>query len=242
MPRIALCDDDANDLRSIAAIIRQYQNTHLDAQLFLETFPSGEELLDAVRSNGPFDLYLLDAVMPHMNGIELGSKLRTHDHVAQIAYVTVSPAFAVDSYKVHAFHYLLKPVTDKDMVPLLDEALARFREKDEGAHCVRTKGGIRRMLVREVASVELRQRQVRYHLADGSDIFSVSLRSSFAEAIVSLLDDRRFVLTSTSFAVNVAYVTSVQKSSAMLFDGEAVPITRMHRLAVKQAWEDYWLS
>lgn len=242
MPSIALCDDDADDLRTVAAIVRRYCNAHPEAALRFEAFPSGSALLDAVRANGPFDLYLLDVVMQHMNGIELGIELRMRDREALIAFVSVSPEFAVDSYKVHAFRYLLKPMTDTGVVALLDEALARFREKDVRALCVKTKEGIQRVLMRDIASAELKHRQIRYHLVDEDDVVSVTLRSSFSEAVAPLLDDDRFVMTSASFVVNVACVSAIRKSAVVLFDGESVPVSRTHRLSVKQAWMGHWIG
>ena len=61
---------------------------------------------------GGFDLYVLDVVMPDLNGIEAGRTLRALGTAGEIIYLSQVADYAPDSYDVQAFYYLLKPIDE----------------------------------------------------------------------------------------------------------------------------------
>ena len=112
--KIALCDDEKSYHGKILELIGQYRETKPGCTLLMSSFYSGKDLLNHVDEYGGFDLYILDCIMPGMDGIELGAALRRRDDHGMLIYLTSSPDFALDSYRVDAFDYLLKPV-DKEL-------------------------------------------------------------------------------------------------------------------------------
>ena len=76
--------------------------------------------------HGGFDLYILDCIMPGMNGIELGAALRMRDDMGFLIYLTTSPDFALDSYRVDAFDYLFKACQERAVFQSLDKAYRSF--------------------------------------------------------------------------------------------------------------------
>ena len=57
------------------------------------------------HSQKPFDIILLDVVMPLLNGIEAANELREKDKNVKIVFLTSSAEFAVASYTVKAITY-----------------------------------------------------------------------------------------------------------------------------------------
>ena len=90
--QIALCDDEITNHEKTRELIRQYKQIHSDRTLSLSSFASGKELINHVDEHGGFDLYILDCIMPEMNGIELGAALRMRDDTGFLIYLTTSPA------------------------------------------------------------------------------------------------------------------------------------------------------
>ena len=86
--QIALCDDETTNYETVRELIRQYKQIHSDRTLSLSSFASGKELINHVDEHGGFDLYILDCIMPEMNGIELGAALRTRDDTGFLIYLT----------------------------------------------------------------------------------------------------------------------------------------------------------
>ena len=107
MLRIAICDDEENQLRKTAALLEDYLRIRPECSGQVETFLAGETLLKRAEAAGGFDLYILDILMPDLSGIDVGRKLRQLENGGEIIYLTTSNDFAADSYEVQAFFYLL---------------------------------------------------------------------------------------------------------------------------------------
>lgn len=124
--QIALCDDEETCHEKIKKLITQYKQINSDRTLSLSSFSSGKELINHVDEYGGFDLYILDCIMPEMNGIELGTALRMRDDTGILLYLTTSPDFALDSYRVDAFDYL-SPWTGICFSKVLTKLTSLFR-------------------------------------------------------------------------------------------------------------------
>ena len=70
MLHIALCDDEASHRQLTHELLDSYFSVR-GISVRIWEFPDGQSLLNAVLDT-PFDLYLLDIVMPEMDGIDLG--------------------------------------------------------------------------------------------------------------------------------------------------------------------------
>ena len=122
MLRIAICDDETRFLHQAANFVQEYLHGHPELSGHIHTFRYGQELLYQVEETGGFDLYLLDIIMPGPNGIQTGLQLRELSNSGEIVYLTTSSDYAVDSYSVRAFYYLLKPLEKKRLFEVLDAA------------------------------------------------------------------------------------------------------------------------
>ena len=116
--RIAVCDDDEKELSRFMELIKEYQLsrgiTH-DCRYFR----SSTEFLCDIRG-GEYDLVLLDVIMPGINGVEVARGLREADKNVKLIFVSSSPEFALESYSVGAYYYLLKPADADLLFSLLD--------------------------------------------------------------------------------------------------------------------------
>ena len=124
--QIALCDDETAYHQTMRELINRYKRIRPNLSLTLSSFSSGKVLLNHVDEYGGFDLYILDIIMAGMNGIELGTALRDRKDTGMVIYLTTSPDFALDSYKVEALNYLLKPVDADQLFLCLDKACRVF--------------------------------------------------------------------------------------------------------------------
>lgn len=242
MIKLALCDDEAEQREAIGNLLREYAASRPSFVLKMSIFSSGLDLLAAAEECGGFDLYVLDIVMPGLSGIDLGVRLRELYSGGTIVYLTVSPEYAVDSYAARAFYYLMKPVEPAELFRVLDLAAAALEKRKAACVAVRTKDGLERVRLDEIVYAELSGRTVRYHLADGSSLDSLTMRSPFQEEAAPLLADQRFFLCGASFAVNLFYVTAVEKGFLRMDGGARVPLARGLAGQAKRRWSDFWLD
>ena len=208
----------------------------------LTCFSSGRELLDYIKANKAFDIYILDIIMPDLNGIELGTVLRERGDNGLIIYLTSSPDYAVESYNTDALHYLLKPIDSRQFFQCMDKAVSRLQHLPTETISIKTPGSARIIPIHSILYVERVNRHIRYYLSNGSIIDSVTFNETFQNAVSLLLSRPGFIIVGSSFAVNLYHVTGITKSDMMLTGNRLVPIPRRTYETVKSKWADYWLS
>ncbi|MCJ8274729.1 MAG: ATP-binding protein, partial [Psychrosphaera sp.] len=118
--RILLVDDEP--------INRQVLHNHLSMQNYqLVEASCGEEALKALNENGPFDLVLLDIMMPRMSGYEVCKTLRTTFPVNDLPVIFLTAknqvADLVQSFAVGANDYLSKPVSKHELLSRVETHL-----------------------------------------------------------------------------------------------------------------------
>ncbi len=111
--RILLVDDEPVNRRVLHNYLRVYNYQVIEAA-------SGEEALRAMEMNGPFDLILLDIMMPRMSGFEVCERLRAKYPVNDLAIIFLTAnnqvADMVRSFAVGANDYLRKPVVKHELL------------------------------------------------------------------------------------------------------------------------------
>lgn len=240
MLQIALCDDQVEELERVTELVKAYTRLHPELDSTVRPFQSGYDLLECVRNRGGFDLYLLDVMMPEPDGLAIGAAIRKGDREAMLVYLTSSPDYAVASYRVQAMDYLLKPVERDAIFSLLDRAAERARAAMPSV-TVRTKDGLAVVPLAEIVSVESGDHAARYILADGRTLTTGTVRS-FDEVAAALLGEPRFLRVGASFVVNMLYVDSMTKEQFTMRGGMKIPIPRLKRGEVRQAFLDFMLQ
>lgn len=120
--KIAICDDETEDLKIIQSYCSKYNPT-----IPTGVFQSGEALLEAYKSSF-YDLVLLDIEMGQMNGLEVGGKLINMPQKPVIVFTTHSLNYAVRGYGI-AMRYLPKPITYDVFSNVMELALERILPK-----------------------------------------------------------------------------------------------------------------
>ena len=108
---LALCDDEQYQLDHIVTLLEEYREKALPS-LRWTTFLTGGALLTAMEQGQHFDAALLDIFMRDLNGMEVARYIRSIDSSIRLLFITSSSDFAVESYRVDASDYLLKPMRE----------------------------------------------------------------------------------------------------------------------------------
>ncbi len=239
--KIAICDDDAACREQVIKSIKAYISQNENKDISLSVFRDAEELLNEVFKNGDFDMYILDVVMPGMNGIELGEELRNNGYDGKIVYLALSREYAVDSYRIKAFNYLLKPVKNDEMFPVLD-AVMSTADKSDKSIIVKTKESSVKIRLDSIMYVKLARRNVIYYLTNGKTVESISIRTNFIDTIQEILRDKRFVLCGASAAVNMTYITEVSNEAVVFCENNKVYFGVKACRETRSAWINFCVN
>lgn len=161
---------------------------------------NGEQALQIAGRSAP-DVVLLDIRMPGMNGIETAHHLNALESPPAVIFTTAYDEYAIEAFDARAVGYVLKPVRRERLDRALEQA-ARLSDitlndiakqsgiPDRRKHiCVRSKGALKLIAVRDVFYFHADQKYVRVHHRNGEDLFDESLNNleqEFADEFVRI--------------------------------------------------------
>ena len=239
--RIAICDDDARCLQVVEDIVSAYR-AQRNPDVLVSAYESAAAMMADVMRRGSADVYLLDIIMPGMNGIDLGLQLRRDTPDAKIIYLTTSSEYAVDSYRVRAFDYLIKPVNQDRLFAALDEAALSIANRRDKSLIVRTKECSTKVSFDSIIYAELVNKSIVYHLTSGAAVEGLSIRTTFSEAIAEMLNGSRFALCGSSIAVNMYYITTIDNAALHFKNGSELYIGLRAARSLRSIWGDFWMN
>ncbi len=111
-PRILIVDDFISNIQVLANMLKPHNYE-------IEFTTSGQEALDWLQQD-PFDLVLLDIMMPEMDGYELCQKLKTNDKTKNIPIIFITAKTDDNNiqkgFQVGAVDYIIKPYRETEML------------------------------------------------------------------------------------------------------------------------------
>ena len=227
---IAVCDDSKQERQNlIGALNRVIRNFTADE------FENGDELLKA-HACKPYDLIMLDIIMPGQNGIDTAAVIRRTDTKTPVVFVSSSEEFGVLSYRVAAFDYLLKPVDDG----LLRECMRRLFVLNRKRHylTVAYSGTQTKLLLSNIYCLESNLRKVIFTLSENREIEVAGKLTDFEEYLLN----HGFCRCHKSYIVNMEHIDSIGDNVFVLTDGKTVKISRAYMQSAKKAYFDYVFS
>ena len=240
---IAFCDDDPLCRSRLDELLAAYASAHPDHNISFTAFEYSDDLLDAAAKIGGFDLYILDIVLQNdINGIELGMKLRSGNHEGRIVYLTSSEEYAIDSFKVKPYDYIMKPIESETLYRVLDEIYEIVSHEKCSNIIVKTKESSVTVAYDSILYAELVKRVIVYQLVGGKTLESTTLRTTFIDAVKELLTERRFALCGTSMLVNLHHVKVVETDSLIFRNGTKVYLGKKLCRDMRTEWNNFWFE
>lgn len=233
MLRVAICDDDSGALTALSGLLEQYQQTN-NLVMVIEAFHSAADLLPSLSSRG-YDFVMMDILMPGLSGMQAAREIRSYDNQMPLLFLTSSPYFAVESYSVEAFSYLLKPITAESLFPVLDRLLKKLRRNEEYLILTRN-SDIMRLPFSNIEFVEVNRKHLWFYMEDGS---MQELPGTLAEYEPQFLCRKAFMKVHRSFIANLSHVQLLDARGALTYSGRVIPVARALALQVRQKYAEY---
>lgn len=230
--RIAIVDDAAGDRRQLKNAV-QNQLSRLFQPAQIEEFKTGAAFLKAAGQER-FELVFLDIYMESENGVDTARALRAFDEQCLLVFTTTSPDFALEGYRVRAFHYLLKPVAEADLQTLFEE-ISRLHPAKEPFLSVNTNSGTMRIRYADILYASHYQHRIHIHCTGGREVVT---RLTFRE-LCARLQDERFFVCSRGVLVSLEQAADFDGRDFVLKSGERVPVSRDLAKNARNAFGDF---
>ncbi|MCD8178620.1 MAG: LytTR family DNA-binding domain-containing protein [Tannerellaceae bacterium] len=199
-------------------------------------YSSAIEALGALSAD-PVDLLFLDIQMPDLTGLEFS---RVVNENTRIIFTTAFEQYALDSYKVNALDYLLKPISYPDFLQSATKALQWYelvkggglREKisvpaksEPETIFIKTECKLVQIELSKILYIEGLKDYVKIYLADQPcPILSLMSMKSMEE----VLPANRFIRVHRSFIVQPENIKVIERNR-IVFGKEYIPISDSYK-------------
>ncbi len=234
--KVAICDDDINQLAVIKAAMKNYEAEHNEHTYEIECFDNPLEFLQRSEKTGGYDILLLDICMPGLLGTDIAKEIRRKKEKSEIIFLTTSRDFAVEAFALKAAHYVVKPFTAEQFAEALDRAMEKFINKQNKNINIKLQNGDLRFIeLNEIMYVESFRHTQRIYLKSGE---SIEARETLTK-LSSIFDEAskgQFVCPYKGFIVNQKSIRGIEPAKIIMKNGKEIPIVKRNFAAMKQQY------
>lgn len=194
---------------------------------FLEHAGTFSSAQDAVRMvlEGDIDIVFLDINMPQLNGLEFA---RIMPPSTRVIFTTAYDKYALDSFKVNALDYLLKPISYEEFYKSALRALHSMKPDPERrprveSIIVKSEYKLVQILLDDILYVEGLKDYVKIVTVNGTVMTLMNVKT-LDQALPSDL----FMRVHRSYIVNKRRITVIERNR-ILFGNISIPVSDSHR-------------
>lgn len=230
MLRVAIVEDQPQDAANLAKCLEMFSQEK-GVEFHVRMFTDGMELIEDDKAE--FDLIFLDIEMPHLSGMRTAELIRLKDKSVCIIFVTNVAKYAIQSYEVDAFDYVMKPLRYQLFVNKLKKAVNYVELHRQSYVWIEAHEGLARVPVSEVSVVEKDKNYIVYHSLERD----YRERGTLANA-EQKLQGKGFAKANGGCLVNLLYVTGMGKDTVRVRETD-IPVSRQMRKGFQELLMDY---
>lgn len=223
--KIAVCDKEklfCEDIQRRIWINRPEYNVVL--------YQYGEELLKAEKN---YDIVFLDTEISDRNGMEVASKLRDNNYNGYIIFLTNQMEFMAEAFKVKAFRFFEKTITERQFYKTILEIEAEIFQSRK---MIITDSGIEKVVkLEEILYVEAINNKTVLHMIS-EEVETGKPLKHWKE----VLGTEFFYQTHKSYIIGLKHVKEIKDGEAILHcSNQKIPISRRNYANCKKALYTY---
>lgn len=221
MYRIAVVEDEQQYRDEVCQYIEQYATEH-QLKFDVTTYTDGQEIVDDAQKH--YDIIFFDIEMTLLNGMDAAKVIRERDANVVMVFITNMAQYAIEGYEVGALDFVLKPIDYYGFSFRLARALGRVQKKQGNLEfAINTPGGIKKLNSNDIYYIEIENRFLVYHTAEGD----FSQRGTLQSA-EEMFQNYHFVKCNHWYLVNLKYVTEIEENIVHVA-GSRLEISRRNR-------------
>lgn len=232
MIKVAVIDDDKSFIDKIVGYLKRYSEEN-QIEISAVPFSTGEELLFKYESI--YDIIFMDIEMPKMNGMDAARKIRQFDRDVIIIFVTNMAQYAINGYEVGALDFVLKPVQYFPFSIKLGKAVRALKQHNGIEMVVPYLDGMKKISSEKIIYAEIRNHWLHIITADFEYKLLLTMKQFYEK-----VKPHHFICCSSSYCINLKYVTGIQKDIVELDEKYQIRISRSHKKEVREKLMNYY--
>lgn len=238
MIRIGICDDDDELALQLKAMISEINNTS-NENISVSTFCSGKTMYEELEDHKTvFDIIFMDIMMPDMDGIDVGNKIREEldDSITQIVYISSQTNYAMQLFQSRPFDFLVKPFSKERVEEVVVKALKAIA-RGQKQYTFMT-GRNRELIKIPYTKILYFQSHVRKIEVITVDHQTYEFYGKLDE-VYKEVQNEQFLYIHKSYLVNYSQVSSMTYESVHMSDGTELSISPSKRKEIRSMYMQF---
>lgn len=229
MYHILICDDELPTCTYIEHILLNHAKKE-KIKISIESFITGEDLLQHMKDKCNIDLIFLDIELCGENGAIVGKMLREDllNESVQIVFISSHEEYALQLFKVRPFDFLIKPL-NKEMIIHIFEKYRRIYDCEQKFFEYKVSKHVEKVLLTEIMYFACEQRKICIVTKRGKEYFYGSMRDLHAN-----FHAKGFLSVHNSYIINVKYVKFFRENEIVMCDDSVISVSNAYKREVKK--------
>ncbi|MCT4606872.1 MAG: LytTR family DNA-binding domain-containing protein [Marinisporobacter sp.] len=210
---ILICDDDLYTRKMLEKIVSK--------KSFINEIFIAEDGVQAIEiaKNKSIHIALMDIDMPKIDGIDAAKIMNGISSETKFIFITAYMDYAIESFDVHPYDYLLKPIDISKLEDTLDNLTKTMIKSSNTVEkiTVKDKHNIFFISIKDILFIEKISNELLLHTDKGAYLLNKTLTE-----LESILDEN-FCRVHRSFIVNIKKISSIthlrNRSYQVSFEG-----------------------
>lgn len=209
MITIAIVEDEAVHSDRLQIYLKQFFKNQKESYS-VAVYKDGSSFLE---NHLPiYDLIFMDVEMPQLDGLKTSEILRLIGDESLIIFVTRFIKYALSSYDVKAFDFMVKPIDYDLFAKKVGKAVTEIETKRKKI-TVKNNDLVRIFSLSELYYVESLDHCVIYHTTKGNITEWIALKEAEKK-----INSDLFAYVNRSFLVNLSYISEIRGTDALCHD------------------------
>lgn len=235
MIKVAVVDDDEMVLEQARSCVESINDLPEDVEIL--TFCGAEEFLSKIGSEDTCDVLFTDIQMNGIDGIELGAVIQERFPHIYLIFLTSFTEYAVDSYTVDAYQYILKQQMGERIPPVMRKLILKIQKERKKFRIIETINDGNKIFYQDIIYIRKvkASKYVEYVTLNGIFRERIGL-----EQLMQEMNSKEFVLAERGYVVNIGHIVRVKGNIIYLKNGDQITISRGRLSEVKMKINEQW--
>lgn len=235
MVNIALIEDD----KYMQEIIKTCMETELrvSEKVKIEIFDKAEDFQKVLMEGNQYHIVFSDIELGKMNGITLAKVLQEKWPEMYVIFVTAHSEYAIDSYKLDAYQYILKEDMEERLPIILRAVLNRIERERKRFRILKREDYKEKVFYKDIIYIMKSKaaKYVRYITMNGE-----YRERNTLEMVIKELDDDDFLKVDRGCIVNIKHIYKIKGNIIFMANGAQIPVSRGNLAKAKKEINLRW--
>lgn len=231
---IAIVDNEKSVLENIREILLNLSGEFKDVHI--DTYEKAENFLVAFETIR-YQILISDVDIPEMNGVEMGKKAREHDPNIYIVFLTAYVEYAIESYRMEAYQYILKEDVEERLPEIIKRLIGIVRNHSV-KYCY-IGSDTHRIKMCQDDIIHIRKTKGTKYVSFCTTEGEIRERTSI-EKVLEKLGSDEFIVVERGSVVNLRHIMKVRNNTIYLNNGDTVEASHARIKKVKENIRKYW--